>query len=54
MHRMLAQELGTETVDFPVDRMIARLERAAAFVPALSPHVDAAAATFQRGRRRAR
>jgi len=47
VHRMLAQELGSETVEFPVDRMLARLDRAAAFVPALAPHVDAAAARFR-------
>ncbi|MEV4533289.1 maltokinase [Asanoa sp. NPDC049518] len=47
VHRTLAQELGSETVDFPVDRMLARLERAVAFVPALAPHVDAATAAFR-------
>ncbi|GIF73509.1 maltokinase N-terminal cap-like domain-containing protein [Asanoa siamensis] len=47
VHRTLAQELGSETVDFPVDRMLARLDRAASSVPALEPYVPAATAAFQ-------
>jgi len=47
VHRTLAQELGTTTVSFPLDRMLARLHRAAAAVPELAPHVPAAEEAFR-------
>ncbi len=47
VHRTLAQELGVETVPVPVDAMLERLASAAAAVPDLGPHVDAAAAALR-------
>jgi maltokinase len=47
VHRVLADELGSEQVPVPVDRMLSRLASAAAAVSDLGPHVEAAEAAFR-------
>lgn len=47
VHKVLAQELGTEQVPVPVDAMLDRLSSATAAVPQLIQYADAAAAALR-------
>jgi maltokinase len=48
VHRTLAEDLGTETVPFPADAMLARLHAAADAVPELAPHISTIEQRFRK------
>jgi maltokinase len=48
VHRTLAADLGTDTVPFPADAMLARLYAAAEAVPELAAHVSTIEARFRK------